>query len=152
LRDVFAQVETARNLIEGAKSAKTYGEQMRQIMTLRTRLGELRHEIEYSTEVFQRRSEIARHVKGMEGYLALLIAEYGERYQRLEVLQGQYEAEKKRGSPTINMNDELNKCPVLKDFREAHQELSGENRGRFHNDFQVSYFNARQAIIPQLLR
>jgi hypothetical protein len=121
-------------------------------MGLRSRLGEIRHEIFYSPEVFVEKETLTGQVKGMEKYLKLLIDEYGVRYQQLSMRQSEYEAERKRGHTSIDMDAELNTLPLLRDFREAPEKPSGQLDGAFFQDFRMNYFNVRQSMIAQILK
>lgn len=144
LRDVYSQVENARNLIEGAKSARTYGQQVREIMDLRTQLGEIRHEVAFSADTFEAKEALSSWIRRMEKYLEGLIEEYGKEYKSLSDSQSAYEKEKDSGRTTIDMDVELDRLSKLRDFRHA-----GET-GEFHREFRLSYFRARQAILKEL--
>ncbi len=153
LRGVYGEVEKARSLIEGAKSALTYGNQLRHIMDLRSLLGEIRHEVAISRDTFSNQDAVKNYVKGMEKYLDRLIEEYEGKYLALSLQQSQYEAEMKAGVKlTVDMARELDKLLVLKDFRVAAVEKKGEFEGGYHEQFRVNYFDARQAVLKDILR
>jgi hypothetical protein len=97
LKDVYDRVGRARIVIPAHRSAKTYGEEMRDIIDARVKL------LNVIRAVTQRADGVSpavlRHVAArageMEGYLAEITSEFKENYKRVSDLQAAYEAARK---------------------------------------------------------
>ena len=142
LREVYAKVEMASDLIEAAKTVEMYERQICNIMELHSRLAEIRHEATIPKGLFAEQEKLKERLECMEAYLRRLIDEYREKYSDLKML----EEKRQGGNVSVNMNAQLNELPVLKDFREAHEE------GDFNKSFREPYFDARRAIILEVLK
>lgn len=125
------KVRAAPNHIEAAKSAKTYGEQLRTIIDAHIDLYELKHQINASPDAFSEseREDVSKYLNGMShDYLEPLIAEYRSYYKGISDMQ--------KDSPNEVWN-EIQKLPHLKDFRE-NRDMRPEHSGP--SDYQEVYF------------
>lgn len=94
LKDVYDSVDRGRTLLKAHKSAKTYGDEMRNIIAARVKLLQVMRAL----AVDERGKSIAKvreHVNSMEMYLSTLIVEFEERYKDVSRQQSLYEARMK---------------------------------------------------------
>jgi hypothetical protein len=142
------KVQSAPNYIEAARSAKTYGEQLRVIMDAKFDLDSVASEIETSTTLFSESATIHGHLQTMVQYLDRLVGEYRDEYQQLSTVQESVEAQEdertKREARDL-LWKKIQKLPHLKDLREA-PEGSGYEREYLHG-----YNQCRHLMLIQML-
>jgi hypothetical protein len=94
LKDVYDSVDRGRTLIKAHKSAKTYGEEMRNFISSRVKL----LQVIRALAVDERGKPIAnirKHVDTMEQYLSTLTVEFEKHYKDVSRQQSVYEARMK---------------------------------------------------------
>ncbi len=132
LRQVYAEVMKARDLIDAEQTPLAYGAQLSRLMDARASLGEIRHEVKLWPGLFKQDEEIAERILQMERYLDdQLIQEYRNNYAALS------------GAPSLAAA--ASQLPMLQDY------LSSDEGGLFHTQFRMNYFEARTEILQDLL-
>lgn len=94
LKAVYDEVDRGRTLVEAHKSAKTYGEEMKNFITARVKLLQIDRALRFD----ERGSAVAKireKVGSMEAYLKLLINEFVQDYKDISREQSLYEARMK---------------------------------------------------------
>jgi hypothetical protein len=94
LKSVYDRVERARILILAHQSAKTYGNEMRDLIDARVQLRNVGRALEAGTSGIEkgREQRICTAVDTMEDYLATLTDEFHSRYKDISNAQRVYEA------------------------------------------------------------
>ncbi len=94
LKSVYDRVEKARLLIEAHRTAKTYGEQMRELIGGVVTLHNIKRALD--PEFQDLKKELKPHIDKMSRFIKDLLLEYRDNYKLISVLQGADEEEKKR--------------------------------------------------------
>jgi hypothetical protein len=94
LQDVYDRVDRGRTLIRAHKSAKTYGEEMKDFIAARVKLLNVKRALEFD-ERGMSISGIRKYVAEMEAYLSGLIGEFEQEYKDISRSQSLYEARMK---------------------------------------------------------
>jgi len=107
----YWQIKKAFHIIDAHRSAKSYGEQMRQIIDYRLELQRLNNEIEAGLYELDKADTITSNLSDMDDQLQKVIDEWKEHYLRLSQLQKHDEAtdepEKKKVPNEIGSLDVL---------------------------------------------
>lgn len=111
LKSVYDRVERSRVVISAHQSAKTYGDEMRDLIDARVQLKNVARALEAGTSGISpdRERAIISAVEAMELYLAGLTNEFSSRYKGISNAQRVYEARAKRvldtGSDPMTLPD-----------------------------------------------
>jgi hypothetical protein len=94
LKSVYDRVERARIVISAHKSAKTYGDEMRDLIDARVQLRNVERALEAGTSGIshEREEGIRSSVQAMEQYLATLTDEFESQYKEISDEQRVHEA------------------------------------------------------------
>jgi hypothetical protein len=94
LKAVYDRVERARILLPAHRSALTYGNEMRDLISARVQLNNVIRALDtYDVGISSpERSSIRQHIEDMEKYLNSLTGEFQQNYKPLADLQRAYEA------------------------------------------------------------
>lgn len=90
LKAVYDQVDRGRTLVAAHRSAKTYGDEMRNFIQARVKL----QQIVRALKIDDRGSAVAAiqsEVQSMEGYLKLLVDEFQRHYKDISLAQSVFE-------------------------------------------------------------
>ncbi len=126
-------VRRSRSIIIANKSAKTYGEQMKEIMDAKFEVSDLKEEIansEYSIKN-SLKLESKKALNGIEKYISNLIIEYRENYKDLSETQ-------------INAPNEV--WSKLYDLQYLKGFLQTNEKGTYQKEFLADYFIAKRLI------
>ena len=169
LKDVHDQVDRGRTLIKAHRSAKTYGEEMREFIQARVKL----QNVVRALQTDERRKPIlgvGEKVRLMEKYLRELLEEYEAEYKAVSLEQSIFEARLKRaleGLPSAERSvdtlppnapwGKLERLERLKDFLlpvPAPESGSGESASYYVQSFLQPLDSAseqlRAALAAQL--
>ena len=95
LKGVYDRVDRARTLIKARRSAKTYGEEMLNLIDARVTL----KNVDRALRTDERKEKIERvlpEVERMDEYLRRLLSEYEEQYKEVSLSQSIFEAQMKK--------------------------------------------------------
>jgi hypothetical protein len=140
-------------LIDAHRTAKTYNEQMREIVDAGLELRLLRHEIDAAgpggNPAFPEWPEIREMFSrqgGMEQYIAWIHGEFRQHSKRLSELQVAAERDRSRQA---DVWDEIRKLPSVRDLLE---DVDDGGRGtRFASEYLKSYETAMQRMVRAAL-
>jgi hypothetical protein len=111
---IIDQLETARLLINANRSARTYEEQMRQLLGVRAAVSDVLRSIQTVGLEMDDSDLITSQVKQMEGYIEKLGEEYAKRYSDVAAWQSYDEALiRSKIEQSVNRGDE--EPPALED-------------------------------------
>lgn len=166
LKAVYDQVDRGRTLIAAHKSAKTYGDEMRNLIQARVRLLQVLRALKFDA---RRRSAeaVLTAVKDMEDYLKKLVDEFEANYKDISREQSVYEAQMKSvlakastGSVDLPLNtpwDQIVALPQIADLLQPLQESeTGATVGQsaycrqFLNQLDDASLRLRDALEAQL--
>jgi hypothetical protein len=129
LKAVYDRVERVRILIPAHRSAKTYGDEMRDLIDSRVQLRNVIRALDNGSGIHpDRLPDVRRAVARMERYLATLTDEFRARYKPIADAQRDYEAEVKLALAGEHAQaryvhndawDELERLPCLREFLDA---------------------------------
>jgi hypothetical protein len=92
LKGVYDQVERARTLLAANRSAKTFGEQMRDLIEARVKLLNVIRALEQDQDALKRWGQLQGDVRCMKDYLTWLIEAFQREYKVIADLQRLHEA------------------------------------------------------------
>lgn len=95
LKDVHDRVDRGRTLIRAHRSAKTYGDEMRNFIEARVKLLNVERAIKFD-ERGDPIGNVEAKVSSMDEYLKLLIGEFEQKYKEISRMQSLYEARMKK--------------------------------------------------------
>lgn len=156
LKSVYDRVERARILISAHHSAKTYGDEMRDLIDGRVQLRNVARALEAGTSGISptRENAIDSAVKAMEHYLATLTDEFQSRYKEISNAQRIHEA---RVMKVLNAVDDSTELPENKPWEEIQQldKLSDFIAGRgyeegFGHHLDVASRHLREELLALL--
>jgi hypothetical protein len=104
LKAVYDQVDRGRTLISANRSAKTYGDEMKNLIEARIKLLQVDRALKFderASAVAGIRSEVGR----MEGYLSRLVEEFQNNYKETSRAQSVYEARMKKALDQLPLSD-----------------------------------------------
>ena len=130
LKSVYDRVERSRTLIPAHQSAKTYGEEMRDLIEARVKLLNVKRALMKGDSGLKKENEIVERVDEMQKHLKKLTDEFKENYRPIAILQEQFESKRDKwlenpnfDKDTENNNwpenlawEELKRLPELRDF------------------------------------
>ena len=164
LKGVYDAVDRAKTLITARRSAKTYGEEMLNLIEARVALKNVKRALE-TDERKEPIASVLAHVEGMENYLSQLLREYEEQYKDVSLMQSIFEAQMKKaldpppasdaigGLPQNVPWQRISSLPQLKDFL-AVVDRAGTPASRYRKEFLDSLDRAseilRAALASQL--
>jgi hypothetical protein len=107
LKAVYDRVERARLLIPAHQSAKTYGDEMRDLIEERVRLLNVVRALQKRADGFadRVRAELEQDVRQMEGFIERLTTEFRDEYREISLAQEAYEAAKKKALDAVTPED-----------------------------------------------
>jgi hypothetical protein len=104
LKDVYDQVDRGRTLIAAQKSAKTYGDEMKNFIQARVKLLQVVRALKFD----ERGSAVAAirpDVETMQAYLRGLINEFEQNYKEISRAQSLYEARMKKALEQVSVSE-----------------------------------------------
>jgi hypothetical protein len=176
LKAVYDEVERVRILIDAHRSAKTYGDQMRDhVIPAAVRLRNVKRALDAGTSEIQpgRLKVLRRAVASMESYLNALVEEFQQEYKRIADRQRVFEATFDRvleeaklvgaglrnaqsqdlAAPPNPAWNELEKLPTLKEFRGGSVSVeAGDGTLGYKPDFTDPLDLASWVLRAELLR
>ncbi|NVO58019.1 hypothetical protein HW561_19665 [Rhodobacteraceae bacterium B1Z28] len=99
IKSVYDIVERARLLIGAHKSAKTYGEQMRNLPDAQVTLHNMRRALRPDTDGIGK--DIGGQLRAASAFVRELLDEFQDKYLQASIRQSEYEARKKRHMASI---------------------------------------------------
>jgi hypothetical protein len=132
-KSVYDRVESCRLLVEAHRSAKTYGEQMRQLVEGVVTLHNIKRALD--PEFPHLKAELEEPIREMTGFLMKLLEEFRDNYREISKLQAADEAWNKHQRATLPAQgkppadyapvsrawEEIRKLPELSALRENHR-------------------------------
>ena len=112
----YWQIKKALHIIDAHRSAKSYGEQMRQIIDYRLELQRLNNEIAAGLYALEDADSITQSLSEMDARLEAVMKEWQSQYLRLSQLQKQDEATDKAEDGRVP--DEIGSLPELNAIRQ----------------------------------
>jgi hypothetical protein len=95
LKSVYDRVEQARILLPAHQSAKTYGEEMRDIIVSRVKLLNVIRALDKDVFKTEKEKKLRKSIDEMANYLKDLLAIYQSKYKSISDLQSEYESKVK---------------------------------------------------------